>query len=208
MSNKYTEEEIQRALSTLNDNSRYRAMRKVAAPAHKNLQSTGIPSLILHSDPNPKTISNKAKTRFSKEQKGYLQSAYWSYCIDGKPSKDVVISDFSMKGNPFRDDYITSARNTAATHRSAKRSAKNLAKYGYVTLSYGMSPDYNWFGEESGLISEYQTLLIAEATMAGIEMGRKLLAQAGETTDPDEIKAIGEERKLQMASYARSLGVR
>ena len=65
MSNKYTEEEIQRALSTLNDNSRFRAMRKLAAPAYKNLQSTGIPSLILKSDPNSKTISNKAKTRFS-----------------------------------------------------------------------------------------------------------------------------------------------
>jgi len=105
--------------------SRNKAYRKVIHEP-KNLASTGHPSLITEVDPNPKVISNAPKKRFSGAQRYYLTRVYWDFYLDGELKDEEVIYAFEMGSK---------VQTKKAANRSAKRSAKNLAEYGYVTLS-------------------------------------------------------------------------
>jgi hypothetical protein len=166
------------ALNRLNNRVQYRAMGIVGSEGHKNLQSTGHASVIMQTDPNPKVISNSPKKRFSAAQRYYLKSGYFHWAVYGELSRDVVISAFEMKTN----------YNTKVTSRSAKRSAKNLAEYGYLTLSYEAPDNFNYYEDFDP--HRYQPLLVATITPAGVEKGRELMEADGEPTDPEELQEI------------------
>lgn len=164
--------------------SRNKAYRKVIHEP-KNLASTGHPSLITEVDPNPKVISNAPKKRFSGAQRYYLTGVYWDFYLHGELRDEEVIHAFEMRSEWSGGEK---AQTKKAANRSAKRSAKNLAEYGYVTLSYGEmkadTDDMMWNP------NQYQPILRVTPTMAAVEKGREFLEQAGYDTEPDrdEIK--------------------
>ena len=163
--------------------SRSKAHRKVIHEP-KNLESTGHPSLIQEVDPTPKVISNSPKKRFSKEQRYYLTAAYWNFYLDGELRNEEVIHAFEMRSGWSSDvNAGEKVQSKKSTNRSAKRSAKNLAEYGYVTLSYGEmkadTDDMMWNP------NQYQPILRVTPTMAAVEKGREFLEQAGYNTEPD-----------------------
>ena len=164
--------------------SRNKALRG-AFHNHKNLASTGHPSLITEVDPNPKVISNAPKKRFSGAQRYYLTRVYWEFYLHGELRDEEVIYAFEMRSEWFGG---AKAQTKKAANRSAKRSAKNLAEYGYVTLSYGeMKADTDDMALNP---NQYQPILKVTPTMAAVEKGREFLEQAGYDTEPDrdEIK--------------------
>ena len=164
--------------------SRNKALRG-AFHKHKNLASTGHPSLITEVDPNPKVISNAPKKRFSGAQRYYLTGVYWDFYLHGELRDEEVIHAFEMRSEWSGREK---AQTKKAANRSAKRSAKNLAEYGYVTLSYGeMKADTDDMALNP---NQYQPILRVTPTMAAVEKGREFLEQAGYDTEPDrdEIK--------------------
>jgi hypothetical protein len=163
--------------------SHNKAYRKITHQP-KNLESTGHPSLIAEVDPNPKVISNAPKKRFSKEQRHYLTGVYWNFYLYGELKDEEVIQAFEMRSEWSSDvNAGEKVQTKKATHRSAKRSAKNLAEYGYVTLSYGKmkadTDDMMWNP------NQHQPILRVTPTMAAVEKGREFLEQAGCDTEPD-----------------------
>lgn len=187
------DEERQKAwLHKVSTESRYRAVRR-ANHAPKNLQSTGHPHLINAADPNPSVISNSPKKRFSKEQRDYLKSAYWHYVVGGKLLRQEARQAFNVRSIYQEDSKLEpgdKVQDVKSAYRSSKRSAKNLAEYGYVILSYDAPRDT--FDMEFNP-NRYQPVLYITPTMAAVEKGREFREQDGEHTDPDEIKRRHEE---------------
>ena len=155
----------------------------------KNLESTGHPLIINTVDPNPKVISNSPKRRFSKEQRNYLKGAYWRYAVYGEMDSTEAYHAFEMRSD-LRGDWEAGEKvqTKKAANRSAKRSAENLAEYGYVVLSYGEmkadTDDMMWNP------NQYQPVLMVTATMAAAEKGKELLEQDGYTTDPETLRQM------------------
>ena len=89
-------------------------------------------------------------------------------------------------------------------HRSAKRSAKNLAEYGYVTLSYGEmeddTEDMMWNP------NRYQPVLKVTPTMAAVEKGREFLEQAGYDTEPDREDIKKQQKENLARATAMTIG--
>ena len=168
--------------------SRNKAYRKVIHEP-KNLASTGHPSLITEVDPNPKVISNAPKKRFSKPQRQYLMGTYVHHTVCGKMYSTEAYDAFEMRSD-LRDDYDWKAgekvQSRKASTRSAKRSAKNLAEYGYVVLSYDEMNDDT--GEMMYNPNVHQPVLIVTATMAAVEKGREFWEQAGYDTEPETLR--------------------
>ena len=181
--------------------NRNRAYRR-AAYEPKNLASTGHPSLITEVDPNPKIISNAPKKRFSREQRDYLMGAYWHYAVYRKMESKEAYHAFEMRSG-WRGDVKAGEKvqSKKATNRSAKRSAKNLAEYGYVVLSYGEmeadTDDMMWNP------NQYQPVLMVTATMGAVAKGKEFLEQGGYTTDPEALKQMHEENKTRLRSKMR-----
>jgi hypothetical protein len=191
------DEERQKAwLNKVSTENRYRAWRR-ANHEPKNLQSTGHPHLIDAVDPNPKVISNSPKKRFSKEQREYLKYVYGSYALDGKLGRQEARHAFEMKSE-HHDDYKSGDRvqGIKAAYRSSKRSAKNLAEYGYVVLSYD-APRETFDMDYSP--NRYQPVLYITPTMAAVEKGKEFREQDGEPTDPEEIRRRHKEVSAAMA---------
>ena len=187
MANNLTDKQTERVLKRLHEKRMYKGMRTVAGSAPKNLQSTGLPSLILSSDPNPNVISNEPKTRFSKPQKGFLKSCYWTYAVhDKKFLKSPVIMSFEEITGPYNEAKKYGTYNLKSSHSSMKRSARNLAQYGYCILSYDAPDRYNYWEETDP--HNYQPMLVVEATILGIEKGRELIEADEEITDPNTLR--------------------
>jgi len=181
--------------------SRNKAYRKVIYEP-KNLASTGHPSLITEVDPNPKVISNAPKKRFSGAQRYYLKGVYWNFYLHGELRDEEVIHAFEMRSESSVETG-EKVQTKKATNRSAKRSAKNLAEYGYVTLSYGemkADTDDMMFNP-----NQYQPILRVTPTMAAVEKGREFLEQAGYDTEPDRDE-IKRQQKEALASAWMTLG--
>lgn len=174
--------------------SRYRAYRR-ANHTPKNLQSTGHPDLISAADPNPKVISNSPKKRFSKEQRDYLKGAYWHHAVSGKLLRQEARHAFNVR-SIYQEDSKREpgdkVQDVKTAFRSSKRSAKNLAEYGYVILSYDYPKEYanDPLQNRANL---YQPVLFITPTMAAVEKGKEFREQDGEPTDPDELKRRNEE---------------
>lgn len=188
------EERKQRWLHKVSTDNRYRAYRRVNHTP-KNLQSTGHPDLITKADPNPKVISNTPKKRFSKEQRDYLKSAYWHHAVSGKLNRQEARHAFNVRSIYQEDSKLKPSdkvQDVKAAYRSSKRSAKNLAEYGYVILSYDYPKEYDNdpFQNRANL---YQPVLFITPTMAAVEKGKEFTEQDGEPTDPDELKRRHEE---------------
>ena len=169
--------------SAMNRNRAYRR----AAYEPKNLASTGHPSLITEVDPNPKVISNAPKERFSKPQRQYLMDTYVHHTVCGEMYSTEAYDALEMRST-LRDDWKAGEKvqSRKASTRSAKRSAKNLAEYGYVVLSYDdMNDD---MGEMMYNPNVHQPVLIVTATMAAIEKGREFWEQDGYSTDPETLR--------------------
>lgn len=70
-------------------------------------------------------------------QREYLKSAYWHYAVSGKLIREEARYALGVRSEWSEDvksgDKVQD-RKTA--NRSSKRSAKNLAEYGYAFLSY------------------------------------------------------------------------
>lgn len=166
--------------------SRNKALRKVIHEP-KNLASTGHPSLITEVDPNPKVISNAPKKRFSKPQRQYLMGTYVHHTVCGKMYSTEAYDAFKMRSN-LRDDWKAGEKvqSRKASTRSAKRSAKNLAEYGYVVLSYDEMNDDK--GDMMYNPNVHQPVLIVTATMAAVEKGREFWEQAGYDTKPETLR--------------------
>ena len=184
--------------------SRNKAYRKMTHQP-KNLESTGHPSLITEADPNPKVISNTPKKRFSREQRYYLTRVYWNFYLDGELRNEEVIHAFEMRSEWRSDVKVEeTVQNKKATHRSAKRSAKNLAEYGYVTLSYGEmeadTEDMMWNP------NKYQPVLRVTPTMAAVEKGREFLEQAGYDTEPDREDIKKQQKEYLARATAMTIG--
>lgn len=194
------EERKQRWLYKVSTENRYRAYRR-ANYTPKNLQSTGHPHLIDKADPNPPVVSNQPKARFSKVQRDYLKSAYYSYAIDGKLTRWEARHAFEVRSTWSEGikggDKVQDRK---AANRSAKRSAKNLAEYGYVVLSYD-GPRETWDMESNP--NRYQHVLYITPTMAGVEKGREFREQDGEPTDPEELKRRYKEMSEKMSEAWR-----
>lgn len=182
------DDERQKAwLYKVSTENRYRAYRR-ANHTPKNLQSTGHPHLIDAADPNPKVISNSPKKRFSKEQRDYLKGAYWHYAVGGKLLMQEARLAFNVRSIYQEDSNIAptdKVQDVKSAYRSSKRSAKNLAEYGYVTLSYG-APRETFDMEFNP--NRYQPVLYITPTMAAVEKGKEFREKDGEPTDPDELK--------------------
>jgi hypothetical protein len=103
---------------------------------------------------------------------------------DRTDTNEEVIHAFEMRSE-WREDVNAreKVQSKKSTNSSAKRSAKNLAEYGYVTLSYGEmkadTDDMMWNP------NQYQPILRVTPTMAAVEKGREFLEQAGYNTEPD-----------------------
>jgi|TARA_B110000908_G_C10114533_1_gene384618 hypothetical protein len=203
---KYTEQQQQSVLHHLSADNRIRAMRKLAAGPAKNLQSTGHSRWIMETDPNPSAISNKPKGRFSTAQRAYLKGCYWNYAVDDQLETYPVIMSFNGITGPFSEWEVNGrrkcgTRNLKSSHASKKRSAKNLAQYGYCVLSYDDPDKYNLWEEADP--HNYQLLLVATATMLAVEKGREFLIADGEETDPVALKESYAASKARMkAMYA------
>lgn len=184
--------------------SRNKAYRKMTHQP-KNLESTGHPSLITEVDPNPKVISNTPKKRFSREQRYYLTGVYWNFYLHGELRNEEVIHAFEMRSEWSSDVKVgEKVQNKKATNRSAKRSAKNLAEYGYVTLSYGEmeadTEDMMWNP------NKYQPVLKVTPTMAAVEKGREFLEQAGYDTEPDREDIKKQQKENLARATAMTIG--
>ena len=181
----YTEQQ-QHVLQSLSADNRIRAMRKLAAAPAKNLQSTGHSRWIMETDPNPSAISNKPKGRFSTAQRAYLKGCYWGYAVDYQLKSSPVIMSFDEITGPYSEGEKYGTNNLKSSHASMKRSAKNLAQYGYCVLSYDDPGNYNMW--EDGDPHMHQLLLVATPTMLAVEKGREFLIVDGEETDPVALK--------------------
>ena len=182
----YTEKQQQNVLHNLSAENRIRAMRKLAAAPAKNLQSTGHSRWIMESDPNPSAISNKPKGRFSTAQRAYLKGCYWGYAVHDQLKSRPVIMSFDEITGPYNEGEKYGTNNLKSSHASMKRSAKNLAQYGYCVLSYDAPDKYNMW--EDGDPHNYQLLLVATPTMLAVEKGREFIIADGEETDPAALK--------------------
>lgn len=185
------DEERQKAwLNKVSTESRYRAYRR-ANYTPKNLQSTGHPKLIKQADPNPPIKGNQPKQRFSKVQREYLKYVYYSYAIDGKLDRREARVAFEVRST-WSDGLKAgeSVQDLKTAFRSAKRSAKNLAEYGYAVLSYDY-PRETFDMENSPNL--YQPVLFITPTMAAVEKGKEFMEKDGEITDPVELKRRHEE---------------
>jgi hypothetical protein len=189
------EEQKKRWLYKVSTESRYRAYRR-ANHKPKNLESTGHPHLISAVDPNPPVVTNKPKARFSKVQREYLKHEYFSYAIDGKLQRQEARHAFEVRSEWSKDikggDKVQDRK---AANRSAKRSAKNLAEYGYVVLSYDGPPETYDMEFNPNL---YQPVLYVTPTMAAVEKGKEFMEEDGEPTDPEELRKRYEEFKATM----------
>ena len=183
---KYTEQQLQNVLQNLSADNRIRAMSKLAAAPAKNLQSTGHSRWIMETDPNPSAISNKPKGRFSTAQRAYLKGCYWGYAVDDQLKSYPVIMSFDEITGPYSEGEKYGTNNLKSSHASMKRSAKNLAQYGYCVLSYDAPDEYNLWEEDDPHM--YQLLLVATPTMLAVEKGREFLIADGEETDPVALK--------------------
>ena len=187
MKKKFEDEDTKRILQSLHSKQIAEGSRKIAASRPKSLKATGIPDLIMASDPNPTKISNQPKKRFSKPQKTFLKSCYWTFAVyDGKLLKSPVISSFEEITGPYNSDNKYGTRNLKSSHSSMKRSAYNLAEYGYCTLLYDEAWKYDYWEEYDP--HNFQPMLIVEATLSGVEKGRELLKSDGEDIDPISLK--------------------
>lgn len=175
--------------------NRYRAYRR-ANHTPKNLQSTGHPHLIFKVDPNPSIVTNQPKARFSKVQRDYLKGAYFSYAVYGKLQREEARNAFEVRSIWRRDikggDKVQDRK---AANRSAKRSAKNLAEYGYVVLSYDGPRETSDMEFNPNL---YQPVLYITPTMAAVEKGKEFREQDGEPTDPATLR---EQSRKMMAEW-------
>lgn len=184
------DDERERAwLSWAKNKSINRASRRLTHTP-KNLQSTGHPHLIDKADPNPPVVTNKPKARFSKVQRDYLKGAYWHFAVGGKLLQQEARHAFNVR-SIYQDDSTLKphdkVQDQKTANRSAKRSAKNLAEYGYVVLSYDGPQEYEGdpFQNRANL---YQPVLYITPTMAAVEKGREFREQDGEPTDSEELK--------------------
>ena len=199
------EEHKKRWLYKVGTENRYRAYRR-ANHTPSNLQSTGHPNLIMEADPNPPIKGNQPKTRFSKVQREYLKYAYYSYTVDGKLDRQEARHAFEVRSE-WSDDVKDRAKvqDRKAAFRSAKRSAKNLAEYGYAVLSYD-GPRETFDMEFSPNL--YQPILYITSTMAGVEKGKEFMEQDGETVAPEELRQQYEESTKRMQSELAALGIK
>jgi hypothetical protein len=192
------DEEMKKAwLHKVATENRYRAHHR-ANYEPKNLQSTGHPHLIDKADPNPPVVTNKPKARFSKVQRDYLKSAYWHFAVGGKLLRQEARHAFNVRSIYQEDSTLKpgdKVQDQKAANRSAKRSAKNLAEYGYVVLSYDGPPETYDMENSPNL---YQPVLYITPTMAAVEKGREFCEQDGEPTDPEELKRRHEEIAQRM----------
>lgn len=199
------EEHKKRWLHKVATENRYRAYRR-ANHTPSNLQSTGHPHLIEQADPNPPIRDNQPKTRFSKVQREYLKYAYYSFTVDGKLVRQEARHAFEVRSE-WSDD--TKAGNKVqdrkAAYRSAKRSAKNLAEYGYAVLSYA-APRETF--DMEGSPNLYQPILYITPTMAAVEKGKGFMEQDGEAVDPEKLKRDYNERTGMMRRELSLLGIK
>ena len=197
------EELEKRWLNKVATENRYRAYRR-ANHEPKNLQSTGHPSLITEVDPNPPIKGNQAKTRFSKVQREYLKYAYYSYTVDGKLGRQEARYAFEVRSE-WSVEARVKVQDRKAANRSAKRSAKNLAEYGYAVLSYdGPKETFDMEGSPN----LYQPVLYITPTMAAVEKGKEFMEQDNENTNPDELKQQHKQRTEWMKSELAALGIK
>ena len=183
------EEYKQRWLYKVAMENRYRAYRR-ANHTPKNLASTGHPHLIDKADPNPPIKSNQPKTRFSEVQRQYLKGAYYSYATNGTLRRTEARHAFNVRSIYQEDSKlapIDKVQDVKTAYRSAKRSAKNLAEYGYAVLSYDYPKEYDNdpFQNRANL---YQPVLFITPTMAAVEKGKEFREKDGEPTDPEELQ--------------------
>lgn len=192
-------------LSKVATENRYRAYRR-AIHTPSNLQSTGHPNLIMEADPNPHIKGNQPKTRFSKVQREYLKYAYYSYTVDGKLDRQEARHAFEVRSE-WSDDIKAGdkVQDRKAAYRSAKRSAKNLAEYGYAVLSYD-GPRETFDMEFSPNL--YQPILYITPTMTAVEKGKEFMEQDGETVNPEELQQQHKENTGQMLAELAALGIK
>ena len=199
------EEFEKRWLSKVATENRYRAYRR-AIHTPSNFQSTGHPNLIMQADPNPPIKGNQAKTRFSKVQREYLKYAYYSYTVGGTLAREEARHAFEVRSE-WSDDVKDRAKvqDRKAAFRSSKRSAKNLAEYGYAVLSYD-SPKETFDMENSPNL--YQPVLYITPTMAAVEKGKEFMEQDGETVTPEELRQQYQESAKRVQSELAALGIK
>ena len=199
------EERKQLWLHKVATENRYRAYRR-ANHTPSNLQSTGHPHLIAQVDPNPPVKGNQPKTRFSKVQKEYLKYAYYSYAVNGKLDRTEARHAFEVR-SLWSDDVKAGEKvqDRKTANRSAKRSAKNLAEYGYAVLSYE-APKETFDMENNPNL--YQPVLFITPTMAAVEKGKEFMEQDGETVDPEELKRDYNERTEMMRRELALVGIK
>lgn len=188
------EERKQRWLHKVSTDNRYRAQRRINHTP-KNLHSTGHPMLIMQADPNPPIKGNQPKKRFSKEQRDYLKSSYWHHAVSGKLNKQEARHAFNVRSIYQEDSKLEPSdkvQDLKAAYRSSKRSAKNLAEYGYAILSYDYPKEYD-NDPLQNRANLYQPVLFITPTIAAVEKGKEFREQDGEPTDPDELKERHEE---------------